>query len=35
VVVRSDQEPIVVNLAITAVESAEEVPWVDPLHRKS
>jgi uncharacterized RmlC-like cupin family protein len=35
VVVRSDQEPIVVNLDIAAAESAEEVPWVDPLHRNS
>ena len=32
VVVRSDQEPIVVNLDIAAVEPAEEIPWVDPLH---
>ena len=35
VVVRSDQEPIVVNLDITAVELPEEVSWVDPLHTKS
>ena len=35
VVVRSDQEPIVVNLDIAAVEPPEEVPWVDPLHRNS
>jgi uncharacterized RmlC-like cupin family protein len=35
VVVRSDQEPIVVNLDIAAVELPEEVSWVDPLHTKS
>ena len=35
VVVRSDQEPIVVNLDITAVELPEEVSWLDPLHTKS
>jgi uncharacterized RmlC-like cupin family protein len=32
VVVRSDQEPIVVNLDIPAVEMPEEVLWVDPIH---
>ena len=32
VVVRSDQEPIVVNLAITPVEAPEAEHWVDPLH---
>src|SRR5213075_1615471 len=35
VLVRSGQEPIVVNLDIPAVEPPEEVPWVDPLHAKS
>jgi len=35
VVVRSDQEPIVVNLDIAAVELPEEVSWVDPLHTNS
>jgi uncharacterized RmlC-like cupin family protein len=35
VVVRSDQEPIVVNLDIPAVESPEEIRWVDPLHKNS
>lgn len=35
VVVRSDQEPIVVNLDIPAVESPEEVRWVDALHKNS
>ncbi len=32
VVVRSDQEPIVVNLTITPIEAPEAVHWVDPLH---
>ena len=32
VVVRSDQEPIVVNLDITPVESPQLVAWVDPNH---
>lgn len=32
VVVRSDQEPIVVNLAIAAQEPPETVYWVDGLH---
>lgn len=32
VVVRSDQEPVVVNLDITPVEVPENVPWVDPHH---
>jgi uncharacterized RmlC-like cupin family protein len=34
VVVRSDQEPIVVNLDIPAVENPEEVFWIDPVHPK-
>jgi len=34
VVVRSDQEPIVVNLDIASVEKPEEVYWVDPAHPK-
>ena len=34
VVVRSDQEPIVVNLNIPAVENPEEIFWVDPAHPK-
>src|SRR5213592_1292006 len=33
VLVRSDQEAVVVNLDIAAVESPEEVAWVDPIHR--
>jgi uncharacterized RmlC-like cupin family protein len=32
VVVRNDQEPIVVNLDIPPAESPEEVHWVDYLH---
>jgi uncharacterized RmlC-like cupin family protein len=32
VVVRSDQEPIVVNLDIPVVEQPETVYWVDPIH---
>ena len=35
VVVRSDQEPIVVNLDIPAVETPEEIIWNDPLHAKT
>jgi uncharacterized RmlC-like cupin family protein len=34
VVVRSDQEPIVVNLDIPAAEKPEEVYWNDPAHPK-
>jgi len=34
VVVRSDQEPVVVNLEIPAVEKPEEVSWIDPGHPK-
>jgi uncharacterized RmlC-like cupin family protein len=33
VVVRSDNEAVVVNLNIEPVESPEDVPWVDPIHR--
>jgi uncharacterized RmlC-like cupin family protein len=32
VVVRSDQNPVVVNLDIPAVEAPEEIAWVDPIH---
>lgn len=35
VLVRSGQDPVVVNLDIPAVEPPEEVLWVDPLHGKS
>jgi uncharacterized RmlC-like cupin family protein len=34
VVVRSDQEPVVVNLQIECIEKPEEVRWVDPGHPK-
>ena len=33
VLVRSDQEPVVVNLDIEPVERPEAVFWVDPIHR--
>lgn len=32
VLVRSDQEPIVMNLDIAAAENPEEVVWIDPHH---
>ena len=32
VLVRSDQEPIVVNIDIQPAESPEETYWVDPIH---
>jgi hypothetical protein len=35
VVVRSEQEPIVVNLDIPAIESPEEIFWDDSLHGQS
>jgi len=34
VLVRSDQEAVVVNLDIPTVEEPEEVHWVDPIHRR-
>ncbi len=34
VVVRSDQEPVVVNLDIPSPEDRSEVSWVDPLHQE-
>jgi len=33
VVVRSGQEPIIVNLEIATVEPPEEVRWIDSIHR--
>ena len=33
VVIRSGQEPVVVNLDIAMVEQPEEVLWTDPIHR--
>ncbi|MGR3464174.1 cupin domain-containing protein [Limimaricola sp.] len=35
VVVRSDQEPVVVNLDIAPAEEVEEVRWIDPNHPES
>jgi uncharacterized RmlC-like cupin family protein len=32
VLVRSDQEAVVVNLDIAPVEKPEAVHWVDPIH---
>jgi uncharacterized RmlC-like cupin family protein len=34
VVVRSDQETVVVNLDIEPVEKPEAVKWIDPIHRR-
>lgn len=33
VVVRSGQDPVVVNLDLTPAEPPEEVRWTDPIHR--
>ena len=33
VLVRSDQEAVVVNLDIAPVEKPEAVHWVDPIHK--
>ena len=33
VVIRSGQEPVVVNLDIAPAEPPEEVKWIDPIHR--
>jgi uncharacterized RmlC-like cupin family protein len=33
VVVRSDNEAVVVNLNIEPVEKPEDVQWVDPIHK--
>lgn len=33
VLVRSDQDPVVVNLDIAPIEKPETVYWVDPIHR--
>ena len=35
VLVRSDNEAVVVNLEIAGVEAPEAVHWVDPIHRRS
>ena len=34
VLVRSDQEAVVVNLDITPVEKPDHVYWVDPIHKR-
>ena len=34
VLVRSDQEPVAVNLDIDPAEPPEEVYWEDPIHTK-
>jgi uncharacterized RmlC-like cupin family protein len=34
VLVRSGQEPVVVNLAITPKEPPEDVKWIDSIHRE-
>jgi hypothetical protein len=34
VVVRSDQEPVVVNLDLPTVEQPEQIYWIDPVHPK-
>ena len=34
VLVRSDNDAVVVNLDITPVEPPQEVRWIDPIHRK-
>ncbi|KQV65253.1 cupin domain-containing protein [Rhizobium sp. Root1220] len=33
VLVRSGQDPVVVNLDIEPVEKPENVPWIDPIHK--
>src|SRR5215203_6013007 len=33
VLVRSDNEAVVVNLAIEPAEKPEQVPWIDPIHK--
>ena len=35
VVVRSDNEAVVVNLDIEPVEKPQQVAWVDPIHKRS
>jgi len=35
VLVRSGQNPVVVNLEIAAREAPTEVAWIDPIHRQS
>lgn len=35
VVIRSDNEAVVVNLDIEPVEKPESVPWIDPIHKSA
>ncbi len=35
VVIRSDQEPVVVNLDIEPAQNPESVAWIDSIHRRS
>ena len=35
VLIRSDNEAVVINLDITPIESPISVPWIDPIHRPS
>jgi uncharacterized RmlC-like cupin family protein len=35
VIVRSDQEAVVVNLEIEPAEKPEAVAWIDPIHRRT
>jgi uncharacterized RmlC-like cupin family protein len=35
VIVRSDEEAVVVNLDIEPVEKPESVAWIDPIHRRT
>lgn len=35
VLVRSDNEAVVINLDITPAEAPENVPWIDPIHKTS
>ena len=35
VIVRSDQEAVVINLDIEPVEKPEAVAWIDPIHRRT
>ena len=34
VLVRSDNEAVVINLDIAAAEKTEEVKWIDPIHKR-
>jgi uncharacterized RmlC-like cupin family protein len=34
VVIRSDNEAVVINLEIASVDKPETVPWIDPIHKQ-